>query len=87
MHKLTDRSQPHHVHREFTLVYIALGSVLIVTLRALLMWYLHQQQCNARWGFIKALFVVIPVMVLAFIFIWLVGQGDRRQATGEKISP
>ena len=86
MHKLTDRSQPHRVDREFTLVYIALGSAFIVTLLALLMWYLHQQQCNARWGVIKALFVVIPVMVLAFIFIWLVGQGDRQQATGENIS-
>ena len=72
--------------REFTLVYIALGSVFIVTLLALMMWYLHQQQCNARRGLIKALFVVIPAMVLAFIFIWLVAQGDRRQATGGNIS-
>ena len=69
MHKLTDRSQPHRVDREFTLVHIALGSVFIITVLALLMWYLHQQQYNARWCFIKALFLVIPVMVLAFIFI------------------
>ena len=69
MHKLRDRSQPHRVDRESTLVYIALGSVLIVTLLALLMWYLHQLRCNARWGFIKALFFVIPVIVLTFVFI------------------
>ena len=69
MYKLRDGSQPHRVDREFTLSYIALGSVFIVILLALLMWYLHQQQCSARWGFIKALFLVILVMVLPFIFL------------------